>query len=303
MKFRQLEAFRALMLWHTVTRAAESLHVTQPAVTRLISDLEESVGFTLFSRVRGRLNPTTEAEALFEEVERSLLGLEQISRAADEIRSHQRGMLRVAAAPALALSFMPRAIALFISQHSGIRVALDNYPSRTVVDLVMEERCDVGFVTMSLKNFSTHGQLLLATRMVCALPEGHHLSSRKVITPTDLAGERFVSYPHAIESRLQIDALFASFGVERNLQVETQVTAGVCALVAAGLGVALVDPITALEYGERGVRFLRFEPAMPDDFSVLTPTHRQSSTLVAAFIEHVRSFAVQELDPSVLIVE
>ena len=66
MKIRQLEAFRAVMVWQTVTRAAEALHVSQPAVTRLIADLEESVGFQLFSRIRGRLHPTAEGEALYE---------------------------------------------------------------------------------------------------------------------------------------------------------------------------------------------------------------------------------------------
>ena len=301
MKIRQLEAFRAVMLWHTVTRAAESLHVSQPAVTRLIGDLEDSVGFALFSRVRGRLHPTPEAQALYEEVERSLLGLEHIARTADEIRSLQRGMLRIAAAPALALSFMPRAIAVFLKLHTDIRVSLANYPSRTVVDMVMEERCDVGFVTMSINHLSTHGQCLLSTRMVCALPEGHRLAGRDLILPSDLAGEHFVSYPHAIESRLQIDTLFASYGVERKLQVETQVSAGICAMVAAGLGVSLVEPITAMEYGERGVRFLPFEPVMPTDYSVLTPAHRPSSMLVTAFIEHVREFAIQELDPRFMI--
>lgn len=301
MKIRQLEAFRAVMLWHTVTRAAESLHVSQPAVTRLIADLEESIGFALFSRVRGRLHPTTEAQALYEEVERSLVGIERIARTADEIRSLQRGMLRIAAAPALALSFMPRAIALFLKLHTDIRVSLGNYPSRTVVDTVMEERCDVGFVILSINHLSTHGRRLLSTRMVCALPDGHRLAGHEVILPSDLAGEYFVSHPHALESRLQIDALFASYGIERKLQVETQVSAGVCAMVAAGLGVSLVDPITAMEYGARGVCFLPFEPVMSTDFSVLTPTHRPSSILVTAFIDHVRKFAIQELDPRFMI--
>jgi len=64
MRIRQLEAFRAVMLCQTVTKASEMLHISQPAATRLIADLEESIGFTLFERIRGRLIPTPEAQTL-----------------------------------------------------------------------------------------------------------------------------------------------------------------------------------------------------------------------------------------------
>ena len=86
MKLRQLEAFRAVMLCATVTRASEMLHISQPATTRLLADLEISLGFALFKREKKRLHPTAEAQALFEEVQRSLLGMDRIARAADEIR-------------------------------------------------------------------------------------------------------------------------------------------------------------------------------------------------------------------------
>ncbi len=297
MKIRQLEAFRAVMQWQTVTRAAESLHVSQPAVTRLVADLEQSVGFALFLRERGRLQPTAEAEALNEEFERSMLGMERIARTAEEIRSLQRGALRVAAAPALALSFLPRAVAGFLVEHNDIRVSLVSHSSRTVVDLVVGERCDVGFIILPMSHASTHGEQLISTRMVCVMPSDHRLAKKKVIRPADLAGEHFVSYPQALESRLHIDALFASYGVERKLQVETQVSAGVCAMVAAGLGVSLVDPITALEHGGRGLIFLPFEPVLVTEFFVLTPARRPSSLLVSAFVEHVRKFALAQLDP------
>jgi DNA-binding transcriptional LysR family regulator len=138
--------------------------------------------------------------------------------------------------------------------------------------------------------------------MLCVLPSGHPLAQRKVIRPADLAGERFVSHPQALDSRLHIDALFASYGVERKLQVETQVSAGVCAMVAAGLGVSLIDAVTALEYGSgRGLSFLPFEPVVVTDYSVLTPARRSSSLLASAFVDHVRKFALEQLDPGFVI--
>ncbi|MBP3981326.1 MULTISPECIES: LysR substrate-binding domain-containing protein [unclassified Acidovorax] len=301
MKIRQLEAFREVMRWQTVTRAADALHVSQPAVTRLITDLEESVGFPLFLRIKGRLQPTSEAQVLYEEVERSLIGVERIARTAEDIRQLQRGLLSIAAAPAMALSFLPRAIASFLKAHKDVRVSLANHSSRTVMDMVMGERCDVGFVILSMGHIGAHGELLLSTRSVCALPSDHRLAGHKVIRPVDLAGEAFLSYPPEPDLRLKLDALFASYGIERVLQVETQVSAGLIAMVAAGLGVAVVDAVSAMEYGERGVVFLPFEPTMLTDFTVLTPARRGPSMLVSEFVEHVRDFAHQELDPRFIV--
>lgn len=201
----------------------------------------------------------------------------------------------------LALSFLPRAIAEFLGDHTDIRISLANHSSRTVLDMVVGERCDVGFVILAMNHQSAYGERLLSTKMVCAIPRDHRLADRSVIVPTDLEGEHFVSYPRSLDSRLQMDALFASYGVDRKLQVETQVSVGTCSMVAAGLGVSLVDPITALEYQGDKVRFLPFEPVMPTDFSVLTPARRPPSTLVTAFTDHVRRMALRELDPSVVI--
>jgi DNA-binding transcriptional LysR family regulator len=301
MKIRQLEAFRAVMICQTVTRAAEMLHISQPATTRLIADLEDDLGFLLFERVRGRLYPTAEAQALYEEVQRSLVGVERIARAAEEIRDLQRGSLQIAAAPALALSFMPRAIAAFLREHGQTQISLAAHSSRTVVDMVVGQRCDVGFAILSVNHPSTHGERLLTTRMVCALPVGHRLCAREVIVPGDLAGERFVSHPRVLDSRLQIDALFASHGIERLLQVETQVSTAICAFVEAGLGVALIDPITALEYRGSGVCFRIFEPAVTTDFSVLMSAQRPPSILLKSFIAHVRAFALDQLDPRLVV--
>ena len=259
MRLRQLEAFRAIMLCQTVTRAAEMLFISQPAVTRLLADLEDSAGFSLFERSRGRLHPTPEAHLLYREVDRSLIGVERIARTAHAIKTQQSGTLQVMAPPSIALSFMPRAIAHFLKDHGEIEILLGVYDSRTIVDMVIGQRCDVGIVNLSISHTGTHGDSLLSTAHVCAVPLGHRLAGREMLVPSDLEGELFISQPNLTATRLLIDAMFASHGVKyRRAQVETQVSATICSLVAAGLGVSLVDAITAMEYTGGDLRFVKF---------------------------------------------
>jgi DNA-binding transcriptional LysR family regulator len=299
-KIRQLEAFQAVMLYQTVTLASEMLHISQPATTRLLADLERSLRFTLFDRVKGRLYPTVEAQALYEEVKRSLAGVDRISRAADEIRSLRRGTLQIAAAPAIALSFLPHAIADYLKTRPEAHVSLAVHSSRSVVDMVIGQRCDVGIAILSMNHKSAHGKRLISARMVCALPAGHRLCALDTIRPTDLAGERFVAHPRSVESRFQIDALFAAHGVELKLQMESQLSHAICSFVEAGAGVSVVDAICAWGYRGAGVIFKPFEPSLVTDFSLLTPSQRPAPLLLKSFVSHVREFAVAELGSSVL---
>lgn len=297
MRIRQLEAFRAVMLCQTVTKASEMLHISQPAATRLIADLEESVGFPLFDRVRGRLIPTPQAQTLFEEVQRSLIGVERIARAADEIRHQQRGVLQVAAAPALSISFLPRVTARFLAGRPEAHITLLSHSSRTVVDMVVGQRCDVGFAILPMNAPSTHGQPLFGTRMLMAVPVGHRLAARTLLRPTDLRGEAFASFPRLLDTRLHVDALFAAHGVERVLRFETQISHGIIGFVESGLAVGLVDPVSAAEYRGDGARFVPFEPAIRMDFTVLVPAQRRPAALLQAYVDYVREDALRQLNP------
>jgi len=288
------------MLYQTVTLASEMLHISQPATTRLLADLETSLGFALFDRVKGRLYPTVEAQALYEEVQRSLAGVDRIARAADEIRNLSRGTLQIAAAPAIALSFLPHAIADFLKTRPEAHVSLVVHSSRSVLDMVIGQRCDVGFARLTMTHASTHGERLVSAKMVCAMPAGHRLCALDIIRPVDLAGERFVAHQRSVEARLEIDSLFASHGVELKLQTESQVSHAICSFVEAGAGVSLIDAITAWGYRGTGVVFKPFEPVLVTDFALLTPSQRPAPLLLKPFISHVRKFARAELGPGVI---
>lgn len=295
MNLRQLEAFRAVMLGQTVTRAAEMLHISQPAATRLLAALEDDIGFKLFERIKGRLQATPEALVLYQEVQRSLLGVERIARTAREINSLQRGSLLIACAPALGLSFLPRAISAFLQEHEQAHITLLVQSSREVVDLLVGQRCDLGFIAQPNAYPSPRGETLLSSRLCCALPRGHRLLAKSLIVPEDLEGEAFISYPHSVASRQHVDAIFAAHGVQRQLRLETQLSAPMCTFVEQGVGVALVDAISALEYHGQGVVFRPFEPAIEMDFSMLVPAQVQLSRFQQSFQAHMRHFVEQQV--------
>ncbi|WP_417582612.1 LysR family transcriptional regulator [Nitrincola sp.] len=107
---RQIEAFREVVLNGSLTAAALTLDISQPAVSRMIKDLSDELGLTLFTREKGRMTPTHEALTLFQEVERSFIGFEKIRHAAKQLQELQSGRLRIAAMPALGGSMIPEVV-------------------------------------------------------------------------------------------------------------------------------------------------------------------------------------------------
>jgi DNA-binding transcriptional LysR family regulator len=295
---RQVEAFRALMLTGSVSAGARLMNVTQPAVSRLIRDLQEILGLRLFERRGARLLPTSEARSLYDEVERSFVGLHRIAQAAAELRTRRAGSLRIAALPALANGFLPRFVGRFLADRPKLDLALYGLISHIVLDWVASGQCDVGFAEVPPAHPAVTLERMPEVAQVAVLPRGHKLARRSTIRPRDLAGESFISLGHSTLIRFRIDAIFADHDVERVMRVETPLSEIACALAAAGVGATIVDPFTAKEYASRGLAVRRFEPLVGFEFAALYSAQRGLSAVAREFIDmfaaHVRAFAVAQ---------
>jgi DNA-binding transcriptional LysR family regulator len=282
---RQLEAFRALMLTASTTRAAELMHVTQPAVSRLVKELQLAVALPLFERRGTRLVPTSEAVALYAEVERSFVGMERIAQAAKELRARKAGVLRIAAMPALCNGFLPRFTGEFLAERPRVDLALFGLTSNTVLDWVVSDQCDVGFAAAPIAHAAIAAEKMPPVPYVAVVPEGHRLARRRVLRPKDLAPEPFIALGPTTPSRLRIDNVFSRAGLTRTIRVETPLSEIACALVGAGTGVSICDPFTAREYATRGVCARAFEPTIEFQVAALYPIHRSLSPVAREFID------------------
>lgn len=285
---RQIEAFRAVMLTGGVTSGAELMNVSQPAVSRLIADLQFALQLKLFERRGARLAPTAEAQALYMEVERSFVGMDRIEQAARDLRGRRSGILRVAVMPALANGVMPRFMARFLRDRPGVDVQLSGASSTEVLEWVASGQYELGFVQTAFEHTAVRAELLPAVASVAVLPEGHRLADRAVLRPEDFAGESFISLGSSTLLRYRVDVAFADHRVQRRMRIETQLTMIACALVAEGAGVSIVDPMGAEEYRGRGVVIRPFEPRITFEVAWLRSAHRPLSALGAEMLDEFR---------------
>ena len=244
---RQLTMFRAIMLHGNLGRAADACASSQPTLSRELGRLEQLLGFNLFDRVRGRLRPTVRALALMQEVERSFIGLEQIAARASELRTQATGRLRIACLPALAHALVPRALVYLSQAHPELGVSVHPLESPWLEQAMSEQRFDLGLSETQEAPAGVALQPLLKVNEVAVLPRDHSLCRKARLQPRDFTGERFISLAVGDPYRTAIDAMFEDAKVHRATLLETTSAVAVCAMVRQGLGVAIVNPLTALE--------------------------------------------------------
>ncbi len=285
---RQLEAFHAVMVAGTVTKAADLLCVSQPAASRLISDFEYAVDLKLFQRVKGRLVATPEAIQLYEEVEKSFVSIEKISKVAEDLKGFRLGALKIAAMPAMALTFLPPVISGFKGTRSGIEITLQVRSSQKVNEWIAGQHFDVGFSEMETTHPAIEVEPLVSAPLLCVLPIGHRLKDKEVIVPEDLRNEVFASLGAEQRLRHNVDEIFDKAKVSRQLAYDTQLSFAACSFVATGNAVALADPITALHFAEQdSVLVKKFEPQTCISYNIVYPALRPRSQMTIAFVEKI----------------
>ncbi|MEN9868299.1 MAG: hypothetical protein RL748_3889 [Pseudomonadota bacterium] len=281
---RHIEVFRAVMMTGSVTRAAALLNNSQPTTSRELARLESLLQIKLFERVRGKLQATAQALSLFEEVRRSYLGLERIVSMAASMRQFGQGQLSIICLPTFAQTLLPGACAAFMRQAPEASISITPQESPLLEEWLSAQRHDLGLTESESVPPGTQAQPLFAGDMLCILPPGHALARKAVLQAEDFAGQDFISLSALDSYRQQLDALFDARGVKRRMVMETTSAASVCAMVRQGLGLAIVNPLTALDEAGRGVVIRRFGVALPFIVSLILPLHRPGSALVASFV-------------------
>lgn len=262
MNFRQVEAFRAVMITGSASRAADLLQITQPAISRSILELEKLTGFPLLDRVRGRLVPTAEGQLFFRDVDITFQGLDRLRISAARIRDFGTGDIRVASLAAMGSTLVPHALRLFTARHPATAVTLQVGASSTVRELVISSRFDVGLAADEIDVSGLEHQLFATPKAVCAMATGHRLCERKIIKPEDLHEEAFIALSPEDTVRRSLEKVFLAKDVRPKVVAETPNSSTVCALAMEGLGIGLVNPYATDGYGARGVTFRPFSAAV-----------------------------------------
>ena len=291
---RHIEIFRALMLSGGVSEAARSLHTSQPTLSRELARLEYLLGYPLFERVKGRLKPTQAALALFEEVQRSYAGLERIVQRARALAQGHETAVEVLSLPALTQALLPGACRRWQDLAPEGRMRITPQESPLLEEWLSEQRYDLGLTEQAQSPPGTASELLFEADEVCVLPDGHPLLAHASLGLEDLRDQAFLSLAGQDPYRQQLDALFEAAGIGRRLQLETHSAAAICECVRQGLGLSILNPLTALRFSGQGLQLRRLRVSVPYRVYLARPLLRSRHALVPAFVESLHAAAREQ---------
>lgn len=292
---RQLEVFHAIIETGSVTAAANVLHVTQPAVSAVLKHFEQRLQFRLFERVRGRLVPTPQAQALLPEVAEIFGRVRALGRVAEGMRDGLGGRVVVACSPTLVDAILPKAICRVRERNPGVTLTLRSLPTPLVIERVAQREADIGIAYGPVNAPGVEAEELLRSEIACVVPRRHPLARKRVVSAADLVDLPVVTLERA--SKLgqvgpTIAARCEAAGVPPPIPViEPSSSLTACLLVREGAGVGLVDRTASLSSAFSDLAFRKFHPQVDVLVQLVfprgVPRSRAALELAAALRETV----------------
>jgi DNA-binding transcriptional LysR family regulator len=293
MNIKQLRIFATVYELRSITRAAERLFVSQPAISKAVAALEAEIGYELFLREGSGLQPTPEANLLIEDISEVLHGFDQLAMSFKRAGRGDRGVVRIAATPGPSLGFLPRLAAEFQESHPRVSIAMKIRNSASIREMVATGNADIGIADTGLQSPRYDSQ---PHRMICqcALHRSHPAASLAVVGPADLAGTNWITFGPEHEIFHHLVAAHQDAGVQFRsiLTVDSSVQAAL--LVELGSGAAMLDPLTiSFLTVEQNQRFLNivlkpFTPVIHESIDIISVNSRPLSSAARAFLAELK---------------
>lgn len=238
MTIRHLKIFIAVYQAESITRAAGQLHMTQPAVSRAIQELERHYGVRLFERLRRRLSITESGRQLYAKalhIVDSFDALEQGLKNWDEF-----GVLRVGATPTLANTLLPPVLADFGSRHPGLDIRIQVNNGEQLQQLLYDGELDFALIEGAAGRKHLHSEPFAHDRLLLLLPPDDPRKDAPSLVMNDLAGDRFLLRENGSLGRSFIDHVCATHGITLEPSMESISTSAILQAVHAGLGISFL---------------------------------------------------------------
>ena len=277
----------------SISQAARAVGRTQPAVSTMVQTLEDQLGFALFVRTHGKLNPTPEAHFFLEECAEILERVERTERTLTRISSLQSGKLKVACHPAASSVFLPRLLTGFLEGKDDLDLSLIMRSSDVIEDLIASQQFDVGFSETPVPRASI-AQTDYDLECVCVMRADDPMAGKDTITPDDLDGRPMAVLFDEHITAVQTEAAFRAAGRSFKKRLELRTFLPGLQFVAAGTCTMVCDMITAYTHmlqapAEGGLAIRRFRPRISNSVSILTPGYATQSMVSRAFIADLKA--------------
>ena len=289
MELRQLRYFAAVAARSHFTRAAQDLHVAQPALSQQIRRLEEELGLDLFVRSTRRVSLTEAGRLLLPRAQRVLAEVEDARAELEELVGLVRGRVSVGAIP-LARLDLPGMLADFRGRHPGVSMYMREETLDAMLAMLRADELDLGFALTNADGVGRdlEAEPLFEEELMLVTSSDHRLAGRKRVRVEDLEGEPFISFRRPSALHRAVEGAYAEAGLALEPAFETIELETMRALAARGLGVTIM-PRGYLEGEGPRVAQIALRPTARLPVSLVWRAERRRPPAAQAFLDFARA--------------
>jgi DNA-binding transcriptional LysR family regulator len=289
MTLRQVEVVRAVMVTGTIGGAAKLLNVSAPGISRLVKYTEKSLGIRFFQRQNGRYYPTPEAQTIFEQINGVYKKVDDLTEIISKIGRGALSELRIGSVPSISQVMVPRAIERVRRRYPELRIDINILKIEEAIDYLMLGKGDCVAMSYRLDHPGLDFMPLASGELYCIVPEDHALSGRKQVSAAEIVRYPLIGIdPNDPYGRIMAE-IFTRDNLAYDITIRARFGTTVCALVKAGLGIAVIDQFTVAHGGYPGVELLRITERTRFDTYIAVKRGAPLSLHIEHFIECLRA--------------
>jgi DNA-binding transcriptional LysR family regulator len=282
MEIRKLEIFEAVARHASFSRAAEELHLAQPAVSIAVRKLEEELGVRLLDRRGRRALLTAEGEEALVRGRGILAAARDLRNHMQEMRGLARGELTVACPSMLATYYLPDLLTPFLTRYPGVSATVIQAGTQRIEQMILDDAVELGVVTMKQNNAELEITPLIDEEMVVCVGSNHPWSRRKYLRVTDLDAVPMVLYERDYFVRQALEEVCEQAGIAPDIRLETNFLPLISRMVKQSVGVTVA--LSMMADHEPDLRGIRLRPAIKFSMGIARRKGRSLSRANHAFL-------------------
>ncbi|MBV6320709.1 transcriptional regulator CynR [Duganella violaceipulchra] len=289
MQLRHIRYLLAVAEHSNFTRAAEALHVSQPALSQQIRQLEESLGVQLLDRTGRTVRPTDAGTAYIGHARRALRELQAGERAIHDVRDLSRGVLRLAMTPTFTAYLVGPVIERFHTRYPGIKLGIREMALDAIESALAQDEVDLAIAFSAVRSAELDCRSLFVEKLSVVVGAGHPFALRpRAIGAADLASTPLALLTADFATRAHVDAYFQTHGIAPRIAIEANTISGIVEIVRRGK-VATILP-DAIVRDNSALRSVALTPAFPHrSVALLSRKGAYQSAAASAFAELLAS--------------
>lgn len=248
---RQLQAFIALAEQRSFTRAAAQCHLSQPAFSALIGQLEATLGLRLFDRSTRHVAPTPEGLEFEQSAQRVLAEFDAALAGVSDQLARRRGRVSIALLPSLAAGWLPGILHGYRADFPGVEIEVADVLSEPCVERVRSGEADFALAAIRADTQELRAEPFCSDDFHLVCPQGHALTKLHDIRPRDVAAYPFIHMARSSSVRQYLDAALHPLQMQTLMEVDQLATA--MGMVRAGLGVSMMPALTLFHFAQPGL--------------------------------------------------